>query len=827
MRTKVPLCSICQTRYNEDDRVPLLLQCGHCFCKHCLSRMFSASPDTTLTCPRCRHVSPVGNSVQALSKNYSVLPLLDSTSSNTEDFNYSTDEDSEIEDDEDRSKLLRRQRRGSEECGPVIEVGAHPEMRLVKRIGGGGEGGGGVETWRAVIGGGGWRCRHSVVVKEVAEEGAEMMELVERVRRGSMWCRNVCKVYGVKKWEGRLWIVMERCYGGSIQSAMNRNGGRLTLEQVLRYGADIARGVSELHVVGIACMNIKPSNLLLDSNGSAVVSDYGISTILKKPFCWKAQPNCDSSNIHLCMKCTVLNPHYAAPEAWGQPAKKSLNLLWDEDIGISAASDSWSFGCTLVEMCTGFLPWAGLNTDEICQAVVKSKQQPPQYASVVGGGIPSELWKMIGECLLFKPSKRPNFNALLAIFLRSLQEISHNLVASPNNKIIKGVASTRMEMSTVVELKASKQNLIDLHRFVSEGDVRGARDLLAKAASEQGSNYISSLLETQNAEGQTALHLACRRGSEELVRVILEFEEANVDVLDKDGDPPIVYALATISLECIRILLKRNANVKSRITNGYGIGLSLAHIVCASHGQPDCMRELLLAGADPNAVDDERESVLHRAVSKKYTDCAIVILENGGCRSMAILNSKNLTPLHLCVLTWNVAVVKRWVEIATSDEIGESINIQGSAGTALCMAAITKKDHKGDGRELVRILLAAGADPYVQDPHNAQTALHTAAMNDNVELVKVILDAGVDVNIRNAHNSIPLHLALARGANSCVGALLSAGADCNLQDNEGDNSLHIAAETARMIRENLDWLIVMLGNPNVDVEVRNYRQVAA
>lgn len=50
-----------------------------------------------------------------------------------------------------------------------------------------------------------------------------------------------------------------------------------------------------------------------------------------------------------------------------------------------------------------------------------------------------------------------------------------------------------------------------------------------------------------------------------------------------------------------------------------------------------------MAGADPNAVDDESESVLHRAVAKKYTDCALVILENGGCRSMGFLNSKTLT----------------------------------------------------------------------------------------------------------------------------------------------------------------------------------------
>lgn len=107
------------------------------------------------------------------------------------------------------------------------------------------------------------------------------------------------------------------------------------------------------------------------------------------------------------------------------------------------------------------------------------------------------------------------------------------------------------------------------------------------AASENGSNYISSILEAQNSDGQTALHLACRRGSAELVEAILEYEEANVDVLDKDGDPPLVFALAAGSPECVRSLIQRNANVRSRLRDG--LGPSVAH-VCAYHGQPDCMR---------------------------------------------------------------------------------------------------------------------------------------------------------------------------------------------------------------------------------------------
>ncbi|KAF8398239.1 hypothetical protein HHK36_017165 [Tetracentron sinense] len=843
---KVPCCSVCQMRYNEEERVPLLLQCGHGFCKECLSRMFSASPDTTLSCPRCRHLSMIGNSVHALRKNFAVLALINSSSSSTAfDCDFTDDEDDDdddagLDDDEDEFGRCRRSRNSytsSSGCsagiGSVIDLSSHHDLRLVRRLGEGRRAG--VEMWSGVLSGGlssssspaSGRCRHRVAVKKVPV--GEDMDMVwvqsqlEKLRRTSMWCRNVCTFHGATRMDGRLCLIMDR-YSGSVQSQMQQNEGRLTLEQILRYGADIARGVAELHAAGVACMNLKPSNLLLDASGRAVVSDYGLPAIMKKPSCRKAHsvPEGDSSRMHSCMDCTMLSPHYTAPEAW-EPVKKALNLFWDDAIGISIESDAWSFGCTLVEMCTGSIPWAGLSAEEIYRDIVKARRLPPQYASVVGVGIPRELWKMIGECLQYKASKRPTFHAMLAIFLRHLQEIPRSPPASPDNDFSKCTGTNAMKPSPTSVLEVFQDNPNYLHRLVSEADFGGVSDLLGKAASGNDSTSIGSLLEAQNSDGQTALHLACRRGCVELVEAILEYKEADVDILDKDGDPPIVFALAAGSPECVRALIRRNANVRSRLREG--CGPSVAH-VCAYHGQPDCMRELLLAGADPNAVDDEGESVLHRAIVKKYTHCAIVILEHGGCRSMGVLNSKNLTPLHMCVATWNVAVVKRWVEVASLEEIAEAIDIPSPAGTALCMAAALKKNHETVGRELVRLLLAAGADPTAQDTQHGRTALHTAAMANDVELVKIILDAGVDVNIRNVQNTIPLHVALARGAKSCVGLLLSAGADCNLQDDEGDNAFHIAADAAKMIRENLEWIVVMLQYPGAAIDVRNHRQVS-
>lgn len=46
-----------------------------------------------------------------------------------------------------------------------------------------------------------------------------------------------------------------------------------------------------------------------------------------------------------------------------------------------------------------------------------------------------------------------------------------------------------------------------------------------------------------------------------------------------------------------------------------------------------------------------------------------------------------------------------------------------------------------------------------------------------------------------------------------------------LQDDDGDNAFHIAADTSKMIRENLEWIRAMLRYPNAAVDVRNHRLV--
>lgn len=74
---------------------------------------------------------------------------------------------------------------------------------------------------------------------------------------------------------------------------------------------------------------------------------------------------------------------------------------------------------------------AGVITEEIYQAVVKAGRLPPQYESVSGVGIPSNLWNLIGVCLQFKAARSPSFSTIFATFLPHLQEIPRSPTASP------------------------------------------------------------------------------------------------------------------------------------------------------------------------------------------------------------------------------------------------------------------------------------------------------------------------------------------------------------------------------------------------------------
>ncbi|XP_073001592.1 protein KINASE OF THE OUTER CHLOROPLAST MEMBRANE 1 [Typha latifolia] len=201
---------------------------------------------------------------------------------------------------------------------------------------------------------------------------------------------SVCFLHGISLQNGRLCIAM-KFYEGSVGDKMARlKGGRLSLSDVLRYGYDLAQGVLDLHSKGILVLNLKPCNFLIDQHDRAVLGDFGIPFLLLG----LSLPNPD-------LVQRFGTPNYMAPEQW-QPNVRGP---------ISFETDTWGFGCSIVEMLTGIQPWRGKSADEIYQLVVIKKEKPN-----IPSGLPPEVEDVLFGCFEYDLRNRPLMTDILRAF---------------------------------------------------------------------------------------------------------------------------------------------------------------------------------------------------------------------------------------------------------------------------------------------------------------------------------------------------------------------------------------------------------------------------
>jgi len=118
--------------------------------------------------------------------------------------------------------------------------------------------------------------------------------------------------------------------------------------------------------------------------------------------------------------------------------------------------------------------------------------------------------------------------------------------------------------------------------------------------------------------------------------------------------------------------------------------------------------------------------------------------------------------------------------------------------TALHLAAA------GHRVELVRFLLAAGADPNSARNHRHGGPLHYAAdgyingrdwnATRQVQTIKCLLDAGAEINAQDKNGASPLHRAVRTRCAAAVKCLLERGADAELKNKSGSTPFHLAVQ---------------------------------
>jgi uncharacterized protein len=135
---------------------------------------------------------------------------------------------------------------------------------------------------------------------------------------------------------------------------------------------------------------------------------------------------------------------------------------------------------------------------------------------------------------------------------------------------------------------------------------------------------------------------------------------------------------------------------------------------------------------------------------------------------------------------------------------------QGDGMTALHWAAV--KDDLG----LVKVLVAAGADVKMVTRVGATTPIFMAAQNGNGEMVRALLAAGADVMAVKANGTTVLMIAAASGSDDAVQALMEKGADVNARENQnGQTAVMFAAA------ENRGAVIKALAKAGADLNLQS------
>jgi serine/threonine protein kinase len=159
---------------------------------------------------------------------------------------------------------------------------------------------------------------------------------------------NIVSVYSVRQAEGLHFFVMQYVQGRSLEQVIH-GGGPLPLPIVRSVLFQVGSALTYAHRCRVIHRDIKPANILIDGDGNAVVTDFGIAKAAETP-------------SRTLTGALVGTPAYMSPEQC-------------RGIEISGASDQYSLGAVAYEMLTGAPPFSG-STLTVMQAHVEKSPAP-------------------------------------------------------------------------------------------------------------------------------------------------------------------------------------------------------------------------------------------------------------------------------------------------------------------------------------------------------------------------------------------------------------------------------------------------------------------
>ena len=236
---------------------------------------------------------------------------------------------------------------------------------------------------------------HAVNENKVRKKGGSQLDTIEQIEQLASEIRlmkqldhpNIVKYLHAERQEQQLLIYMELMSGGSLASLMKKF--TKLPESVMRvYMRQVLVGLAYLHQRNVVHRDIKADNILMASDGTAKISDFGTSREFN-----------DSSNV-----LTVTGtPWFMAPEVINADEAGQKH---------GAPADIWSIGCTMLELVTGHPPFSQ-EYDEPVAAMFQVGINPAVILDQIPADVSDELRDVLHKCFAANPDDRPTAEELL------------------------------------------------------------------------------------------------------------------------------------------------------------------------------------------------------------------------------------------------------------------------------------------------------------------------------------------------------------------------------------------------------------------------------
>jgi serine/threonine-protein kinase len=259
--------------------------------------------------------------------------------------------------------------------------------RVLRRLGSGGM----ADVWLAED----THLQRQVALKVLHRRFAQDREFVQRFQReaesaAGLQHPNIVSVFDRGEFGGTYYIAMQYIDGPTLKQLIDRG---LTPEQAVAEIRQVLEAARFAHRNGIVHRDLKPQNVIVDGEGKAVVTDFGIAR---------------AGVSEITQTGSVMGtPHYLSPEQ-------------AQGFDVTAVSDLYSIGVILYEALTGRVPF---EADSAVAVAMKQVSQTPLRPSSINPGVSSALDATVMRALAKDPGERfQSADAFIAALDAALKE---------------------------------------------------------------------------------------------------------------------------------------------------------------------------------------------------------------------------------------------------------------------------------------------------------------------------------------------------------------------------------------------------------------------